>query len=147
MEEHKYIKIIGEVFWRGSPVRLPGQFFKSCYFTLRCTDRQLQRDKTFKIQEDYFTIHTYKELEIQKMREGYIIECLVRRDGVLWRKNGEIQMKNDFRNKDGGSVYYGHYPIVFDSYHLTGEIKVLNDKTNLEDIKACNQQFEDDVPF
>jgi hypothetical protein len=143
MEEHKYIQLIGEVIWRGVPQSIPEKHYKSTYFTVKCIAVKQKADKTREIINDYFSIQTFKESQIEKIREGYIIRCLVRRDGNLWVKNGEIQLRDDFRKQ----VYYGNYPVVFESYHLIGEIEVVDQAKDREAIRKHNEDFKDDLPF
>lgn len=144
MDDHKYIPLIGEVFWRGAPVKIPDKPYKKRgYFCLKCETRTLQNDKSYKIEKDYFVINVYHERHLEKIREGYTIKCLVKRNGNLWIKDGEMQIKNDYR-KD---IYYGQYPIVFESYHLVGEIEILDKGKDKEAIKDNNDQFVDDLPF
>lgn len=147
MDSYKFIRLTGVVHWRGTPQRLPGKHFKSAYFTLKCTTQKMNNKGEYEETEDFFTIHTYKENQIIQMREGYIISCLVRRDGKLWLKNGEMQFKDDRRTFDNETVFYGKYPIVFDSYHLIGEIEVINSKNNLERIRQNNEDFESNTLF
>lgn len=147
MESYKYITVTGEVHWRGAPHKIPNKRYKSAYFTVKCPSLKQNPDKTMSTTYDYFTIHTYKESQIEKIREGYIIECLVKRDGRIWIKNGEMQMRDNYRTIDGQRVYYGTYPMVFESYDLLGDINVLQGDRDIEEIKENNAQFEDDLPF
>lgn len=147
MEPYKYIPITGEVTYRGAPHKIPDKHYKSAYFTVKCESFRQLPNNTVEKNYDYFTIHTFKENQIEKIKEGFIIECLVRRDGRIWLKDDQIQKKDDYRLFDGKRIYYGSYPIVFESYHLIGDISILNDDVNREEIKKINDDFEDDCPF
>lgn len=142
MQNHKYFTLTGEVIFRGSPVQIPMQYYKSVYFTLKCSLNDLQRNGTYSVVEDYFNIHTYKAKSIESIREGYVVTCLVRRDGKIWTKDGEIVTRFDSRTKGSTKVNFGTHPVVFESYHLIGEIEILDNSLDKEYLKRTNRDFE-----
>jgi hypothetical protein len=142
MQNHKYFTLTGEVVFRGAPVKIPDAYYESAYFTLKCHLYDLQRDGSYKDTYDYFTIHTFKAKEISKIREGYTVSCLVRRDGNLWMKEGKMVTKFDMRTRNGEKVNFGTMPVLFESYHLTGEIMVTDNSIDNESLKKSNENFE-----
>lgn len=140
---HKYILLRGEVIFRGSPVKIPNTYYDSAYFTLKCTLYDLQRDGSYKETDDYFNIHTYKTKPLESIREGYIVSCRVRRDGNLWIKDGEIVKRFEYKTRFGEKVNLGSHPIVFESYHLIGDIFIEDKSLDKESLKKTNDEFND----
>lgn len=144
MDDHKYLLITGEVIYRGSPVNIPEKRYKPCYFTVKCVSRKYNKVLNAETVDDYFTIMSYSEAEVEKFREGYIINFLARIETWMPRnEDGSLKFRDDFRK----SIYYGKYPPVYTSFVLSGEITVISDNTNKEEIKDFNKDFEDDLPF
>lgn len=137
MDDHKYIKLMGEVIFRGSPVKIPGKYYDSTFFTIKITI-PTHTSEGYSFIEDYFNIHTFKAEQIYKIKEGYIVSCVIRRDSKLWIKENKPVFKYNYR----GNVNHGKYPVIFESYHLVSDIKILDDSINKEKINQANQNFQ-----
>lgn len=144
MDEHKYLLITGEVIYRGAPNRIPEKRYKTCYFTVKCISRKNNNVLNAETQEDFFSIMCFSEQEIEKIREGYVINFLARVETWMPRdEEGNPKMRDDYRK----GILFGRYPIVYTSFVLCGEITVVTENINKEEIKDFNKDFEDDLPF
>lgn len=144
MESHKYIRLLGEVIFRGSPVRIPTKFYESAFFTLQITTPKLRNDGTYEFIEDCFNIHTFKTEEIYKIRQGYIVSCLIKREGKLWVKDDDMVYRYDMRSVRGldTKANFGKYPVIFESIELMGTINIVDDTFNKEVTNKYNRDFE-----
>ena len=142
MHSHKYLQLLGEVIFRGSPTKIPGKYYDSTFFAIKITLPDLQTDGSYRFIEDCFNIHTFKKEEIYKIRVGYIVSCLVRRDGKLWMKEGEQVLRYDMRTRDGEKINIGQHPVDFESYHLVKTINIVDDSINKEAISSVNKDFQ-----
>lgn len=142
MDSHKYIRLLGEVIFRGSPVNIPGKYYQSAFFTLQVTIPKLKNDGSYEFIEDCFNIHTFKTEEIYKIRQGYIVSCLIKRVGKIWIKDNDMVYRYDMRTVDGSKVSFGRYPVIFESIELIGTINIVDDTFNKEITNKYNKDFE-----
>lgn len=144
MENHKYIRLLGEVIFRGSPVKIPGKFYSSAYFTIQITTPVLKSNGSYEFIEDCYNIQTFKVEEIYKIRQGYIVSCLIKRTGKLWVKDNDMVYKYDMRfvRELNDKTSFGRYPVIFESFELMGTINIVDDTFNKEVTNKYNNDFQ-----
>ena len=142
MESHKYIRLLGEVIFRGSPVKIPNRYYSSAFFTLQITIPKLRNDGSYEFIADCYNIQTFKVEEIYKIRQGYIVSCIIKRTGKLWIKDDDMVYRYNMRTVDGSKVSFGRYPVIFEDYSLVGTINIVDDTFNKEVTNKQNRDFE-----